>query len=243
MSRSLFFVGLILLCSIATSACAQKAGSSGENAEQLDSGQLDADSLLNRGVERLCAGKVEPALKDLDEVVKLAPESEPYLWQRGIAQYFAGKYEEGRKQFELHRTVNPNDVENATWHFLCVAATDGVKTAREKMLPAPNDFRVPQEEIYNLFKGTGTVEDVDQAVNALPENSNSRRVARFYADLYIGLLAHAEGRKEDASKYLKAAGSTSDRGVMADVARVSRDRLLKPDTDKDAANKKEEGKE
>ena len=195
--------------------------------------ESDVDLLLDRGVERLCAGEIEAALKDLDRVVELAPASEPYLWQRGIAQYFAGKFAEGRKQFEVHRTVNPNDVENATWHFLCVAATDGVQKAREGMLPAPNDFRVPQEEIYKLFKGTGTVEDVDRAVNALPEKSNARRVARFYADLYIGLLAHAEGRSADAKKYLVAAGSTKDQGVMADVARLCRDRLVKQKEDKE----------
>lgn len=187
----------------------------------------DPSFLLDRGVERLSAGNVDQALADFDRVVELSPASEPYLWQRGIAQYFAGKYVEGRKQFESHRAVNPNDVENATWHFLCVAAVDGVEAARRGMLPAPNDFRVPQEEIYALFKGTGTIEDVNRAVEELPENSSSRRVARFYADLYIGLLAHAEGRAEDAKRYLTSAGSTSDRGVMADVARLSRNHLIR----------------
>ena len=206
------------ICFVTSSACAQ---------------QQNASQLLDAGVEDLCAGRIEESLVKLDKVVELSPASEPYLWQRGIAQYFAGKFQEGRKQFESHRKVNPNDVENATWHFLCVAATEGVETARKEMLPAPNDFRVPQEEIYNMFKGTGTVADVDAAVNALPEDSNARRNARFYADLYIGLLAHAEGKAEDAKRYLTAAGGTKDSGVMADVARVSRDRLLKKEDDKE----------
>ena len=102
------------ICFVTSGACAQ---------------QQNASQLLDAGVEDLCAGRIEASLVKLDKVVELSPASEPYLWQRGIAQYFAGKYPEGRKQFESHRKVNPNDVENATWHFLCVAATEGVETA------------------------------------------------------------------------------------------------------------------
>lgn len=230
MNRSIAALSIALLCLCVSPACSQ------QNSEE---DQPNPNVLLSRGVQRLCEGEIEKALADLDRVVELSPASEPYLWQRGIAQYFAGKYQEGRKQFESHRGVNPNDVENATWHFLCVAATDGVAEARKVMLPAPNDFRVPQEEIYALFKGTGSLDDVDRAVEALPENSNQRRVARFYADLYIGLLAHAEGRSEDAKKYLTSAGSTSDRGVMEDVARLCRDRLIKREPDAEGADSEE----
>jgi lipoprotein NlpI len=191
-----------------------------------DDGDENPSQLLETGVAQLRAGRIEQSLKKLDRLVEISPASEPYLWQRGIAQYFAGQFEAGRRQFESHRLVNPNDVENATWHFLCVAASENVESAREKMLPAPNDFRVPQKEIYQMFKGTGSVADVDAAVQALPEGSAARANARFYADLYIGLLAHAEGDKESAAKFLTAAAETKDRGVMADVARVSRKMLV-----------------
>mgnify|MGYP000446850332 CR=1 FL=1 len=41
--------------------------------------------------------------------------------------------EEGRKLFELHRSVNPQDVENAAWHFLCAARVDGLEKARAQL--------------------------------------------------------------------------------------------------------------
>ena len=44
-----------------------------------------ADNLLR-------CGEASTALKLFDEYVKARPESEPYLWQRGIAQYFAGEF-------------------------------------------------------------------------------------------------------------------------------------------------------
>lgn len=181
---------------------------------------------LEQGVADLRAGRITEAVAKLDRVVEQDPAAKPYLWQRGIAQYFAGQFKEGREQFESHKTVNPNDVENATWHFLCVAATDGVEAARKDYLAAPGDARVPMAEVYELYKGTADRAAVEKAVNRLEPGSARYRDARFYADLYIGLLAHAEGNKEDAAKYLKAAAETTDKDVMADVARISYQRLI-----------------
>lgn len=195
--------------------------------QQTESSRRTANEELEAGVEDLRANRIEASLVHLDRVVELSPQSEPYLWQRGIAQYFAGRFAAGRKQFELHRTVNPNDVENATWHFLCVAAEDGVEAARKALLPAPGDQRVPMREVYELYRGTGDEAAVMAAVAREREGTPGRRYARFYADLYIGLLAHAEGKTEKAGKHLRAAAAVSDRNVMADVARVCRDRLVK----------------
>ena len=86
--------------------------------------KLDAkmtNAWQHRGEEHFKLGHIDQALADFDKFIALAPNQAAYLWQRGIACYYAGRFEEGRKQFELHRTVNPNDVENAVWHFLCVA--------------------------------------------------------------------------------------------------------------------------
>lgn len=188
--------------------------------------QRSAGALLRQGVEDLRAGRIEASLAALDAVAEADPVAMPHLWQRGIAQYFAGQYREGREQFEQHRKVNPHDVENATWHFLCVAATDGVDQARRAMLPAPGDRRVPMDQLHALYKGTGDRAAVEAAVEAVPEGSAAHRTARFYADLYLGLLAHAEGKPDEAEQYLTAAAAVRDRSVMADVARVARDRLV-----------------
>lgn len=201
--------------------------------------QPSVRELLRQGVEELREGRIEASLAALDAVAEADPVAMPHLWQRGIAQYFAGKYREGREQFEAHRRVNPHDVENATWHFLCIAATDGVDQARRAMLPAPGDGRVPMNELYALYKGTGDRAAVDAAVEAVPAGSAARGTARFYADLYIGLLSHAEGNAAEAEQHLTAAAAMPDRGVMADVARVARDRLV----GKEKANAEEDNSE
>ena len=63
-------------------------------------------------------------------MAKAVPDEAPYLWQRGIALYYAGRYDDCRRQFESHRSVNPDDVENAAWHFLCVARAESPAKAR-----------------------------------------------------------------------------------------------------------------
>jgi hypothetical protein len=42
---------------------------------------------------------VEGALTDFDMAWSAAPQLRPYLWQRGLAQYYAGRYDEGAAQF------------------------------------------------------------------------------------------------------------------------------------------------
>ena len=84
----------------------------------------------------------------------------PQLWQRGIALYYAGRYDDCRKQFEAHRTVNPDDVENAAWHFLCVARAESPARARAALLPVGPDARVPMREVLEMFRGKMTTEQV-----------------------------------------------------------------------------------
>ena len=79
-----------------------------------------ATSSTGRSTDFL-AGRVKESVAGFDRVAALVPDAAPQLWQRGIALYYAGRYQDCRTQFESHRTVNPDDVENAAWHFLCVA--------------------------------------------------------------------------------------------------------------------------
>ena len=81
----------------------------------------DAQSVFDRAIDEFTDGNIEASAAAFDELVSMVPDSAPGFWQRGIVLYYAGRYEDCRTQFESHRTVNPADVENATWHFLCVA--------------------------------------------------------------------------------------------------------------------------
>src|SRR5262249_5335518 len=131
---------------------------------------------------------------------------------------YAGKFREGRQQFEQHQTVNPHDVENAAWHFLCVARTDGIAAARKSLIKidTTRDPRVPMAEIYAFYAGRGSKENVLQAAakDGSPE-------AAMYADLYLGLYYEAAGDKDQARTYLrKAAGAAAPPSYMQDVAKV-----------------------
>ena len=140
----------------------------------------------------------------------------PYLWQRGIALYYAGRYDDCRRQFESHRAVNPDDVENAAWHFLCVARAESPAKARAALLPVGPDARVPMREIYQMFRGTLTPEQVLSAAGAQPD-------AQFYGHLYLGLYFEALGMKDRALEHIKiAAADRFERygGYMHMVARV-----------------------
>ena len=175
---------------------------------------------LLRGSARFKAGRIEASIEDFDRVVALDPSQDPYLWQRGISHYYAGRFADCRGQFERHRLVNPNDVENAVWHLLCVAAEEGLEAAREAMLPVGPDPRRPMKEIDALFRGDGSVEEVETAAAA--EGAG----ARFYADLYLGLYHELIGEMEKAAASIERAATLPNRGYMVEVARVHR--RLKP---------------
>ena len=151
----------------------------------------DARTLFDDGVKLLFAGKPAESAESFDALVKLRPEIEPELWQRGLALYYADRFADGVAQFERHKEVNPADVENVTWHFACLARDKDVDTARKALLPVGADGRVPMKEVLDLYRGTGSEEKVLAAADAGPESA--RRNQRCYAHLYLGLLAEAEG--------------------------------------------------
>lgn len=172
-----------------------------------------------RGLEHFKLGQVTDSIADFDRFLELVPKQAPQHWQRGISYYYAGRYEEGRKQFELHQTVNPSDVENAVWHFLCVARLEGADKARAALIPIKEDRRIPMMEVYQLFAGKGTVEQVFAA--AKPAGVSRVSQPMFYANLYVGLYSEAIGDAKAASEYINKAANDYDADhYMGDVARV-----------------------
>jgi lipoprotein NlpI len=157
-------------------------------------------ALLEQAIEDFLSGRVKESVTGFDRVATLAPDAAPQLWQRGIALYYVGRYDDCRKQFESHRTVNPNDVENPAWHFLCVAHAQSPQQARAALLPVGPDQRSPMREIYEMFKGTMTPDAVLKA--------GGRSVSgRFFAELYVGLYYEATGNRDAGLTHLKAAAS------------------------------------
>ncbi len=203
----------------------EKAGEHGKALRYLD--QLVAghpevgDLLLRRGSTRLFHGDFAGAIADFDALIEADPERAPYLWQRGIAQYYAGDFDGGAKQFEIHKKVNPRDVENAAWHFLCVARRDGLDSARENLIPVEGDARVPMAEVQRLFAGELKPEDVLAAAERGNPAPDDLRNHLCYAHLYLGLYFEAQG---DAGRSLghieKAAVEYAMPHYMGEVARV-----------------------
>ncbi len=169
-------------------------------------GADDARQLFDEAVRLLFAGKPVESATAFDALVKLRPEIEPELWQRGLALYYADRFSDGRRQFERHKEVNPADVENVTWHFACVAREENVAAARKAMLPVGADARVPMKEVLALYRGEGSAEAVLAAAATGPDSA--RRNQSCYAHLYLGLLAEAESDAAAAKRHMVAAAET-----------------------------------
>lgn len=174
--------------------------------------------LQTRGEEHFREARIAESIADFDRQIQLQPDRAAAHWQRGIVYYYAGEYKKGAQQFELHQTVNPEDVENAVWHFLCVAGgPDGsVEKARRSLIPVTRDSRVPMAQIQRLFAGAVTPEEVLRA----GEGAGSE--ATFYADLYVGLYYEALGQGDESLRYLALAANNpaAKNNYMGDVARV-----------------------
>jgi lipoprotein NlpI len=179
-------------------------------------GAQNVTVVMERAAEDFRAGRIAEAVRGFDRAALLAPQEAPFMWQRGIAQYYAGQYRECARMFASHRTVNPDDVENAAWHFLCVAQSESVAAARQQLLPVGPDSRVPMREIYQLFQGRMTMAQVLEAAG-----SNLR--AQFYAHLYSGLYFDVTGNSEAAEAEMTIAAEprfAAAGGYMHDVARI-----------------------
>jgi lipoprotein NlpI len=177
----------------------------------------DPQSIVARAEIEFERGRLAAALAGFDQVAALVPSVAPTLWQRGIVLYYLGRFDECAAQFASFHAVDPTDLENATWHFLCVARSQTVGRARATLLKAGPDRRILRTEIYELMRGNLEPEDlIAMATKSVP-------LVQFYAHLYVGLLAEANGDRAAALKHIGLAASDQYRpfgGFMNVVAQV-----------------------
>lgn len=164
----------------------------------------DPNALFREGVQAFYDAKPKESVTAFDKLIALEPAAKPQLWQRGLSLYLAGDFKGGREQFEVHQTVNSNDVENAAWHFICVARAENLEAARKALIPIEGDSRVPMKEVHDLFAGKGSVEAVLKAAES--GEGEVLKNHRCYAHLYLGLYFEALGDEAKAKEHmLKAA--------------------------------------
>jgi len=179
-------------------------------------------SLLQiRGETLFRMGKVKESVPDFDKVVELRPESKAANWQRGIALYYVGRFKDGAEQFEEHHRVNPDDVENTFWYFLCLAKADSMDAARKKIIPSRGDSRAPLMDVYRLVRAEATPQDVEKAIEGFDAGTAQRKQAEFYGYLYLGLWFDLQGDTAKAIDYLEKSLAAMNQGTMANAEKVN----------------------
>jgi lipoprotein NlpI len=174
-----------------------------------------------RGYAFFKLAKIKESIADFDAFLKVNPGRDPHHWQRGISYYYTKEFKKGYEQFERHQVVNSNDVENAVWHFLCLARAKGIAEAKKKLIPIVGDGRIPMMEVHALFAGKSTPEKI--LAKARADGAKGARLERqlFYAHLYLGIWYEATGELKLRDKYIGHAAAVADEhGYMGDVARV-----------------------
>ena len=192
---------------------------------ELEPNNLNYQMML--GDISFAAGQMDACVDAYDKLIELQPSLEPRLWQRGLALYYANKFENGVQQFETHQLVNTQDVENAVWHVLCAARISNVEEGRGKLIPISEDRRVPMSQIYEMYAGRMTPEQVLAIANrtspSVQLDSEQHRLQRYYAHLYIGLYYEMLKNQEASIQAMKKAAQLNPLGktnFMGQVARV-----------------------
>ena len=186
--------------------------------------QQSPQALVELAESEFDAGRIEESVAAFDRLAALVPSVAPTLWQRGIGLYILGRYPDCAAQFASFYAEDPGDLENATWHFLCVARAQSVDRARAGLLKAGPDPRVLRQQIYEMLAGQRTPDQL------LDLAGKSVGLVQFYGHLYVGLYMDASGDQAAAIEHLTTAANErydAYGGFMNVVARVYVDRLRK----------------
>jgi lipoprotein NlpI len=189
--------------------------------DRVTSNSDSANAYIDRGMARFAVGFVELSLEDFDKAIQLDSESAPSLWQRGISLYYVGRFADAAEQFRIHHEVNPDDVENTAWYFLCLAKSEGIDKAKSKIIPSRGDSRPKMMDVLKLYSGTLTAEDFEKSI------SQQSGLGAFFSNLYLGLFFEANNQSDKATERMKFAAASDHGGYMLRVAKVDLQRRTK----------------
>jgi tetratricopeptide (TPR) repeat protein len=176
-----------------------------------------AQVYVQRGMVYFKLAQIAKSIQDFDRAEQLDPAITPYLWQRGLSYYYADRFEDGARQFEIDLTVNSQDVEETVWRYLCIARLKGVEAAHDSLLLVKNDPRPFMRQIYNFYAATCTAEEV------LAAGEQAANRGKFYSHLYLGLYFEVADQPQQAREQFAIAMThyPSD-DYMGHLARVHR---------------------
>jgi len=164
-----------------------------------------------RAVLLFRSGKFAESAAEFDRAVELGgrTHSSDACWERGLARYYAGDFDGGRRQFEGYHKVGPLDIENGLWIYICEAAKrpeGGSLDKARAAIPAYTDRkRPPFPALLDLYLGKGTVEAVFAQAEASGGTRDDRSEAMFYAHLYTGKYLQTMGKTAEALEHMKKA--------------------------------------
>ena len=151
----------------------------------------------SRGDLRMFLGEAGAAVEDYRRMVMLDPDQDASHWRLGIALFFAHKPVEAADQFDKYHAFDNVDRENGIWRYLSHYRAFGAERARQELLRYQKDDRPPFPEVYRMFEGSLSAEQVLSSIPAdLPAPERQSRL--FYADLYIGLHLLVQKKPQEA---------------------------------------------
>ncbi|MBC7967082.1 MAG: hypothetical protein H7Z17_14295 [Fuerstia sp.] len=173
--------------------------------DKIDPANAEAVNLYSaRGDVLMFLGEFEKAEADYLHMVKLQPELDTSHWRLGIAMFFANHPKQAAAQFDKYNSFDNVDRENGIWRYLSHYRAFGKEEARRQLLRYETDDRPPFKEVYRLFDGSLTPEEVLKAIpDDLPAASRESRL--FYSHLYIGMNQVVEGNTDEAKISLRTA--------------------------------------
>jgi lipoprotein NlpI len=161
------------------------------------------DQHSRRGDLQLYLARFADAETSYRRMVELDPSLDASHWRLGIACFFAEHPQAGADQFEKYHSFDSVDRENGIWRYFCHFRASGKDAARKQLLRYDKDDRPPFREVYQLFQGTLSAEQVLKTASAASAATRPQRL--FYSHLYVGLNASLEGDRTTAIQSLQQA--------------------------------------
>lgn len=161
------------------------------------------DRHSQRGDLQMFLAQFQEAETSYRRMVELDPALDASHWRLGIACFMAQHPQAGADQFEKYHSFDSVDRENGIWRYFCHHRASGKEKAQKQLIRYETDDRPPFREVYQLFQGTLTPEQVLKAASDAPQAGRQSRL--FYSHLYVGLNAALENQRDVAIQSLQQA--------------------------------------